>query len=240
MIEKIKKIIQKQQFNPGFLGIFVNPFYFVRYELYSHISSLSKELNGKTLDIGCGVKPYRELFTAVKEYVGMEFDSEENRKVSGVDIFYNGKHFPFKDREFDSVIFTQVLEHIFNPDEFLSEVNRVLKIGGRVLITVPFLWDEHAQPYDYARYSSFGLKHLLESHNLKIIKNYKTLSDIRVIFQLINCYLYKILPVKNYRIRLCLYVILFSPFTVVGILLSFILPKNQDLYMDNIILAEKL
>ncbi len=240
MIKKVSEIMKEQQFNPGILGIFINPFYFVRKELYKNISLLGKQIGGKVLDIGCGSKPYQKLFTNTKEYVGMEFNSPENRKRSSADIFYDSKHFPFENETFNSVIFTQVLEHIFNPDEFLSEVNRVLKKDGCILLTAPFIWDEHEQPHDYARYSSFGLKHILLKHGFKIVESYKTLEDIRVIFQIINCYIYKIIPLKNYRFRLCFYVLFISPFTILGLFLSLILPKNKDLYMDNIILAKKI
>jgi len=170
VLNKIKKLFQKQQFNPGFLGIFVNPFYFVRRELYKSVSSLGRGINGKILDVGCGSKPYQNLLINTDGYVGMEFDSPENRAKSLADIFYDGNTFPSDDSTFDGVIFTQVLEHIFNPEQFLSEVNRVLKKDGLILLTVPFVWDEHSQPYDYARYSSFGLKHLLEKHGFKIVE----------------------------------------------------------------------
>ena len=63
----------------------------------------------------------------------------------------------------------QVLEHVFNPDEFLLKINRVLKNDGKLLLTVPFVWDEHEQPFDYARYSSFGLKALIEKMVLKLL-----------------------------------------------------------------------
>ena len=99
--------MKEQQFNPGILGIFINPFYFVRKELYKNISLLGKQIGGKVLDIGCGSKPYQKLFTNTKEYVGMEFDSPENRKRSSADIFYDSKHFPFENETFNSVIFTQ-------------------------------------------------------------------------------------------------------------------------------------
>ncbi|MEK7116780.1 MAG: class I SAM-dependent methyltransferase [Patescibacteria group bacterium] len=237
---KISETIKKQQFNPGLLGVFINPFYLVRRELYRNIFSLAKHIKGRVLDIGCGSKPYQKLFTDAKEYAGMEFDSEANRAKKQADIFYDGKRFPFEDSRFDSVIATEVLEHVFNPDEFANEINRVLKKGGNVLLTVPFVWDEHEQPYDYARYSSFGLSHLLQKHGFKIMEMRKTLGDIRVVFQLINCYVHKIIPVKNYRFRLCFYVLFIAPFTIAGILISFILPKNQDLYMNNIILAKKI
>ena len=236
----LSKQIRKQQFNPGFLGIFINPFYFVRKALYENTLALAKNITGKTLDIGCGYKPYESLFSETTEYIGIDYDSPENKKNTKIDVFYSGHKFPFNDSTFDSAVLTQVLEHIFNPDEFLSEINRVLKKNGKLLLSVPFVWDEHEQPRDYARYSSFGISHILKEHGFKIIEKRKTLNDVRVIFQLINCYIHKKIPAKNYKVRLCFYVVFITPFTLLGIIFSKILPKNDDLYMDNIILAEKI
>jgi SAM-dependent methyltransferase len=130
-----------------------------------------------------------------------------------------------------------VLEHVFNPDEFIEEINRVLKIGGKLLLTVPFVWDEHEQPYDYARYSSFGLKHLLENHNFKIIESKKSISDFRVIIQLINGYIYK-KSKKYFLLKQLAQLIFIFPFNIIGLILK-TFPGNTDLYLDNIILAEK-
>ncbi len=239
MKKQISLLIQKQQFDPGFLGIFVNPFFFVRRELRKNIAEFAPSLFGKILDAGCAGKPYEVLFSNATEYIGMEFDSSVNRADSKADVFYDGHKFPFQDNTFDGVVATQVLEHVFNPDEFLDEMNRVVKHGAHVLLTLPFVWDEHSQPHDYARYTSFGLRHLLEKHGFIIIKSKKTLNDVRVIFQLINCYLFKIISIKNYRLRLIFHCIFISPFTIIGQLFSLVLPKNDDLYMDNIILARK-
>ncbi|NQV88635.1 MAG: class I SAM-dependent methyltransferase [Parcubacteria group bacterium] len=240
MLPRIKKLMQDQQFYPGLLGIFINPFYLVRHDLFINIRSLAPKLSGKILDVGCGHKPYEKLFINTSSYTGLEFDTPKNRLSKKADIFYDGKKIPFNDSTFDGVILTQVLEHTFNPDEQISEINRVMKKGGYFLVTVPFVWDEHEQPYDYARYSSFGLAFILKKHNFKIIEQRKTISDIRVIFQLINCYIHKTLRIKNYKLRLFFYFFLFSPITILGILFSKILPKNNDLYMDNIILAQKI
>lgn len=238
--KKISSAVKKQQFHPGWLGVLVNPFYFTRREIYCHISRLAPSLDGEILDIGCGEKPYQALFRNATKYTGMEFDSPENRARSSADIFYDGGKFPFEDNSFDAALATEVLEHVFNPDQFLGEINRVLKPGGRLLLTCPFVWDEHSQPLDYARYSSFGLTHLLQKNGFKAIELTKTAADIRVLFQLANGYIYKELPFKRYMTRLCFYLVLTFPITVMGIFLSFILPKNNDLYLNNIVLAERL
>ena len=230
---------QRQQFRPGFLGVFINPFYFMRRGLYLAVRDLAPRLSGRLLDVGCGQKPYQDLFTSVSEYVGLEFDSPDMRRRSKADTFYDGHHFPFPDASFDSLMATEVLEHIFNLAEFLAEVHRVLKPGGMAYFTAPFAWDEHEQPRDYARYSSFGIAHLLRTHGFEIVEQRKTNADARTLFQLRNCYIHKIIPFKNYRARLLTYLIFIAPFTLLGLILYPILPKNSDLYLSNIVLAQK-
>lgn len=237
MLKKIKKIIEDQYFNPGFLGLIVNPFYIARKGLYNNLSSLGHKITGKTLDVGCGTKPYEKLFNH-STYVGLEFDTGIDSEKKVADYYYNGKIFPFKESEFDSVVTNQVLEHVFNPDEFLGEINRVLKTDGKLLLTVPFVWDEHEQPYDYARYSSFGLKSLLNKNGFEIIESRKSVNDFRVIAQLFNAYVYKITR-KNFMLKNLSLILIIAPVTIIGTLFSKILPINNDLYLDNIILVKK-
>jgi len=239
LIETLKEFIYQEQFKPRFLGLFVNPFYFARKGLYLHIRSLSSLVTGRILDVGCGQKPYESLFD-VTEYIGLEIDTPENHLYKKADHFYDGETFPFYDSSFDGVICNQVLEHVFNPDRFLMEVNRVLKHQGTLLLTVPFVWDEHEQPYDYARYSSFGLKYLLEKHGFEILEHRKSMADIRAIFQLLTGLIYKKTFTKNNLINLLITIALISPFNIIGEFASCLLPRNDDLYLDNIFLAKKV
>ncbi|MDP1677929.1 MAG: class I SAM-dependent methyltransferase [Bacteroidota bacterium] len=235
----LTSLIKKEQFNPGIIGMFTNPFYFSRRGLFLAMTELGKDLSGKLLDIGCGTKPY-EPYLSVQQYIGVEIDTERSRTTSRADFFYDGKQIPFGDGEFDSVLTNEVFEHVFNPSEFLTEVNRVLKINGKFLLTVPFVWDEHEQPHDYARYTSFGLKHILQQHGFEVVRHTKSVMNARVIFQLINEYIYKKTYVNNTMLRQLLNTLLISPFTLLGIIISAILPSNEDLYLDNIILVRKV
>ena len=239
MIRKLKDIYHRQEFYPGFIGIFVNPFYHARLGLRKAMSIFSSELKGRLLDVGCGSKPYQELF-AVDDYIGLDIDNEASRNRKIADYFYDGKTFPFNEDEYDSVLCNQVLEHVFNPDEFLSEIKRVLKPGGRLLLTVPFVWDEHEQPHDYARYSSFGLKALIDKNGFNVIEYKKIGTDVSTIFQLINVYLYKIFVKWPLPIRMVITMTLMSSFNLLGIILGMLLPRNPDLFLDQIVLAEKI
>ena len=239
MFRTLKQIYTKEQFNPKILGLFINPFYFARKGLYQNVSKLITNLNGKLLDVGCGTKPYENICN-VDEYIGLEIDDEGNRQHNYADVFYDGKTIPFEDKSFDSILSNQVFEHVFNPNQFLKEINRVTKVGGKFLITVPFVWDEHEQPYDYARYSSFGLKHILAENGFEIIEHRKSNNGIEVIFQLINDYLYKVIMTENAYFNLLIIILLMAPINMSGLILSKLLPRNNDLYLDNIVLAKKI
>jgi len=230
---------QRESFFPTWLGMFVNPFYFARKGLSLHVTALGGHVTGKTLDVGCGSKPYESLY-ASSEYVGLEYDTPQNRAGKRADHFYDGETFPFGDAKFDSMVANEVFEHVFNPDRFLDEAHRVLKSGGTMLMTMPFVWDEHEQPHDFARYSSFGIRSLLERHGFEVVEQRKSMDDVRVIFQMLNAYIYKKTVTNNGWINLILTVLLMAPFNLLGEVSNWILPRNPDLYLDNIILARRL
>ena len=238
MIRRIKEIYRQQSFFPGWLGIFVNPFYFARAGLCEAMTRLSPILSGRLLDVGCGAKPYQRLFT-VDAYVGLDIDSAASRKLGTADYFYDGNAFPFDDDSFDAVLCNQVLEHVFSPDTFLGEVKRVLKPEGKFLLTVPFVWDEHEQPFDYGRYSSFGLRALLEKQDFKVIQHDKSGADVTVIFQLFNAYLFKVTQSLPAAFKVLLTVTVMAFINILGLLFRYILPANPDLFLDNIVLAER-
>jgi SAM-dependent methyltransferase len=237
-MRSLLEVYNKEAFFPSILGLFINPFYFARKGLAKQVVDLAAYITGKTLDVGCGTKPYSHLYKST-EYIGLEIDSVENRLSKNADFFYDGLSFPFSNAFFDSLVANQVFEHVFNPDEFMSEIWRVLKPNGTVLLTIPFVWDEHEQPHDFARYSSFGIKSLLEKHCFEVIEQRKTMDDIRVIFQLLNAYIYKKTVTKNSWVNLFFTLVLIAPFNLIGELLACVTPKNSDLYLDNVVIARK-
>lgn len=235
----VKDFYNRQQFRPGLLGPLVSPFYLARKALFEEISKLARYMDGKLLDVGCGSKPYDDIFVFATEYVGLEIDTYDNRTLKQADFFYDGNFFPFEDECYDGVICNQVLEHVFNPDLFLREIHRVLKPQGRLLITLPFVWDEHEQPWDYARYSSFGIKHILKKNGFTVVSHKTTNADVRAILQLINGYIYKSINTKWKVFDIILGVLLTAPINLAGIIFHKLFPSNPDLYLDHIILACK-
>lgn len=238
MNSKLRKMYDREQFIPSLLGIFINPYYFIRRGISRGIVTNAEYLKGKLLDFGCGSKPYKDLIPA-KEYIGLDIEQVgHSHKNEQIDVYYDGRNLPFDDNHFDVVFSSEVFEHIFNLDEIICELYRVLKVNGYIFITLPFVWDEHEIPYDYARYTSFGIKYLLERRGFKIVKITKIGNYLEVMFQMLAAYVSQsILPL---RVRKLLSPVFVAPIIMLGIILAKILPLNSNLFLNNIVLAQKL
>ncbi len=239
MLSALKQRILAASHRPGLMGVVFNPFYLARRALWRAVGAAARELHGQLLDVGCGSKPYRDFFT-VDRYVGLDIDTPRTREQGAADHFYDGHSFPFDNESFDSVLCNQVLEHVFQPDDFMREMHRVLRPQGRVLLTVPFIWDEHEQPHDFARYSSFGLRALFERNGFRILRQSKLLCDASLFCQLMNAYVFKTMRTRNSLINAIITILVSAPLTMLGLLLPHILPRNEDLFLDQVVLAEKI
>src|SRR5690606_30772767 len=120
------------------------------------IQKRAKLAGGLMLDIGCGTKPYRQLFAGqVTRHVGVDVPGSLHGRQA-TDAFSTATDLPFRDESFDFVLCTEVLEHVPDPHRAYAEIARVLKPGGRALITTPFMYRVHEQPYDFYRYTPFS------------------------------------------------------------------------------------
>ena len=234
---KFSKI--KYEFNPN---IFYSG-YLLRKKLLLAVDRYAHYMNGRMMDFGCGSKPYKSIFN-VNEYIGVDYNGEgHSHENEQIDVFYDGHTLPFPDNFFDSVFSTEVFEHVFNLEEIIPEIKRVMKPGARILVTCPFAIPEHEQPNDYARYSSFGLKHLFEKNNFKVIEYEKVGNHFETIMQLrIGFYDLVIFPKldKLVFVRPLLEFILYPIYNISALIFSKLLPNKQALYMNNVIVCEKL
>lgn len=140
------------------------------------ITKVLKGFSGKVLDVGCGNKRLQHYLPPSCEYVGIDFNPAADIKI---DISQD--RYPFDDNSFDYVICNAVLEHVNNDNYVLEEIFRVLKPGGTLYVSIPFMQPYHADPEDYRRYTSYGLAHLLKQHNfvpLEPLEAYGTLLTI--------------------------------------------------------------
>ena len=124
--------------------------------------------NSLVLDAGAGEGQYRDLFAHTR-YIGVDLavgDAAWN--YSGLSALNTLERLSFPDGVFDVVVCTQVLEHVAEPERVLCELQRVLRPGGRLLLSAPQRWHEHQTPHDFFRYTSYGLEHLLDKAGLVV------------------------------------------------------------------------
>jgi SAM-dependent methyltransferase len=171
--------------------------------------------------------------------------TKEQSTISQMHVMDLPKTIPFENGTFDSILSTEVFEHIFNLDELLAELNRVLKLNGQILITCPFVYLIHEVPFDYARYTEYALKHLLEKNGFEIIKYDKKGNYIETICQQLLLYTANFIrifgPLKNIK----LFARLFKStnalfFNITAKSFGKLLPSNYHFYSTNIVVAKKI
>jgi SAM-dependent methyltransferase len=145
-----------------------DPFAYIRsalkHSITAKITGLQLGKNSSVLDYGCGDRPYRQLLPLECHYQGADLPG--NAKAD-INIDPNGK-VPIADGSCDFVLSTQVLEHVTDPATYLDECRRVLKPGGKLLLTTHGLMFYHPHPLDLWRWTAKGLKMTVERAGLRV------------------------------------------------------------------------
>lgn len=119
-------------------------------------------VRGRVIDLGCGESPYREeILTHADSYIGVDWKKSFHDAGSAGVFADLSRPLPFQDDCVDTVVSFQVLEHLPEPGLFLDHCYRILRPQGVLFITVPFMWHVHEEPYDYFRFTRYGLEYLL-------------------------------------------------------------------------------
>ncbi len=134
------------------------------------IEELSRDLDpppaGTVLDYGCADIPYRGLFGAEIEYIAADLPGNPQATVT---INPDGS-VPVGDRSCDVVLSTQALEHVADPERHLAECFRVLKPGGRLLLSTHGVMAYHPDPDDYWRWTCAGLRRAVEQPGFEVAR----------------------------------------------------------------------
>ncbi|MCX6318197.1 MAG: class I SAM-dependent methyltransferase [Bacteroidetes bacterium] len=140
--------------------------YVIRSSIWKAVQACASKFSGHLLDVGCGRKPYRQYLLEnkfIERYSGLDIESaivyEEHVKP---EYTWDGVTMPFADNSFDTLMATEVLEHCPDPHVTILEMKRVLKPGGLLFFTVPFLWNLHEVPHDEYRYTPFALERIFK------------------------------------------------------------------------------
>lgn len=173
--------------------------------------------SGRLIDIGCGTKPYQAIFSPyVTEHVGLDREQPFNNKAKP-DLIGTAYEIPVSNEAFDTALSTAALEHLAEPELALRECHRVLKSDGIAIYTVPLIWQVHAAPWDFYRFTNYGLRYLFEKCGFEVVE-IKALSGFWVTFgQLFVYYLYRfnrgplrfipLIPLTGLLIQLVAYIL---------------------------------
>lgn len=132
--------------------------------LWDDLIEASRFARGKLLDVGCGNKPYMSIFyPRVKEYIGID------NKGFKADIRQDFMKFSLEDSSFNTVLCTQVIEHVPEPSSLLERISELLKAGGYLILTAPLVGSLHEEPTDFYRFTEYSLKNLLKRNNFKVV-----------------------------------------------------------------------
>ncbi|MBI3674601.1 MAG: class I SAM-dependent methyltransferase, partial [Rhizobiales bacterium] len=118
------------------------------------------------LDAGSGDQRYALKFHR-QRYESSDF-AKIDKEYASPTYVCDLSRIPVENGRFDAIIFTQVMEHLPDPLEVLKELHRVLAPGGKLFFTAPLWYQEHEIPYDFYRYTQYGLKHLFGSAGFEI------------------------------------------------------------------------
>ena len=132
--------------------------------------ALERHAKGRMLDIGAGEKPWADLARPfVSEHVGLDQEDGPHPKHE-IELLGSATELPAEAESFDTVLCTDVLEHVEEPGRALAEAWRVLVPGGTGIYTVPHIWHLHEEPRDFYRYTRHGLRYLFEQAGFEVIE----------------------------------------------------------------------
>ena len=125
---------------------------------------------GMLYDLGCGTRPYEDFIApCVTRYIGVDWGNTLHEQKMDLVADLN-KPLPIEDQVADTVVCFQTLEHLSEPQQLLSEAYRIMKPGAQLLLTVPFMFHVHEAPYDYFRYTQYGLEYLLKKAGFEEVR----------------------------------------------------------------------
>lgn len=141
-----------------------SPIYFQPLE--RELEPVVRYLSGHLLNAGCGTRDIAPFLrrNGVREITLFDIASDDPEVIIGPI-----ESLPFEEGSFDSVLCNAVLEHVADPEAAMSELARVVRVGGHVVAAVPFLQPYHASPGDYQRYTADGLAQLGRRAGLEVV-----------------------------------------------------------------------
>lgn len=133
-------------------------------------AALAQHASGVMLELGCGAMPYHPLYRSRTTAVWCTDWPQSIHLQPHADLFCDlNANLPLKNAMADTVLLADVLEHIYRPHSLLTEVLRVLRPGGVLLLNTPFMYWVHEAPHDYYRYTPHALQRLAQDAGFEVL-----------------------------------------------------------------------
>jgi SAM-dependent methyltransferase len=146
----------------------------VRTHLESFMAENRTEKN--VLDIGCGESRYSHYFP---NRLGVDFTRKK-----GVNVLADAHALPFQSSYFSMALSTEMLEHVKDPQRVVDEIARVLQPGGKLILTTRFVFPIHEAPFDFFRFTKYGLAHIFRKWmNVEIKTDTASFETIGILFE---------------------------------------------------------
>jgi SAM-dependent methyltransferase len=159
-----------ENYDENFINMKLSPdtiyVYTVRKLLQKAVDRNINKFKGILVDLGCGEMPYKQYILDknknITKYIGIDVDCNKYHQSIKPDLIWDGKKIELEDGEINTVIATELFEHLSNIEIVLEDIYRVLAKDGGLFFTVPFIWPLHETPHDEYRYTPYSLKRILE------------------------------------------------------------------------------
>ena len=217
----------------------VSPHFTAKYSLRKQIKKFAEFVKGGDLiDIGCGEKPYEKYFNVAK-YIGIEIiGGSHDEAKKNQNMYYDGVNLPFENQSIDWILCTEVLEHVAEPSAFLGECNRVLKNSGGIILSTPQTWGLHEEPFDFYRYTKYGLKYLLEKNGFSVISSVQTTGVWGTVGQRLVAHIFYKYGLNKY-FKLFIAIAICMPLQMFCIVMD-MLNNHEGDTLDNVVFAKKI
>ncbi len=207
---KVKKIIKSCPKIFLILGYLIGPLLpNFKLQIWKQVKTLNKNPNSKIINLGSGTSDYGE------NVLNVDIVYYKN-----TDLISDISDLPVEDEQFDLVILTEVIEHLEEPTRVINESFRILKQGGIVIITSPFMIGFHASPNDFQRFTIPGIKQLLHQFEVLEVKSYGPTGSLLWILQEWLALWFSFSSKKLHVLFVLVFMVLTSPLKLIDLILN--------------------